>query len=123
MKKVTFLLAALCVVGLFMTSCTKTNTKGLYEYTTDSHVQASFDDVSALDDLLRPKLHHGFYELTKDEARAEWNSFMQSAQNVNVSITKPDHYFTIKFVRREVKDGAYVTVETVGEHTWNSENN
>ena len=123
MKKVMFL--AIALVALVCTSCTKTNTntKGLYEYTTDSHVQASFDDVSALDDLLRPKLHHGFYELTKEEARAEWNSFMQSAQNVNVSITKPDHYFTVKFVRKEAKDGAFVIVETVGEHTWNSENN
>ena len=123
MKKVTFLLATLCVVGLLLTSCTKTNTKGLYEYTTDSHVQASFDDVSALEDILRPKLHHGFYHLTNDEAHAEWNSFLKSVQNVNVNITRPGNYYTVKFVRREAKDGAYVIVETIGENTWKSKNN
>jgi hypothetical protein len=123
MKKLTFLLAAFFVVGLLFTSCTKTNTESLYEYTTDSHVQTSLDDVSALDDILRPKLHHGFYHLTNDEAHAEWNSFLKSVENVNVSITGPGHYFTAKFVRKEAKDGAYVIVETIGEKTWNSENN
>ena len=122
MKKVMFLLAAFFVVGLLFTSCTKTNTQGLYEYTTDSHVQASLDDVSALNDILRPKLQHGFYNLTNDEAHAEWNSFLQSVQNVNVSITGTDHYYTVKFVRKEAKDDAYVIVETIGEKTWNSEN-
>ncbi len=123
MKKVMFLLATLLIGGMMFTSCTKTDTnvKGLYSYTTDSHVQASYDDVSALNDILKPKLNQGFYNLTKEEAVKEWNSFLESVQNVNVSITKPGNYFTVKFNRKEEKDGAYVTVETIGEKTWKSE--
>jgi outer membrane murein-binding lipoprotein Lpp len=120
MKKVTFLLAALIIGGMMLTGCRKDNpsAKGYYSYTTVEQTQSSFDDVSALTEILRPKLAHGIYTLTKEEAVAEWNSFLQAIENVNVNITKPDSYYTVKFNRKEEKDGTFVTVETIGEKTW-----
>ena len=121
MKKVTFLLAILVIGGMMLTGCKKDNpsAKGYYSYTTDSHIQASCDDASALNEILKPKLDHGMYTLTKEEALAEWKSFEKSIENVQVYIGKPDHYFTVKFNRKEEKDGSFVTVETIGEKTWN----
>lgn len=120
MKKVTFLLAALIFGGMMLTGCQKdpTSTKGYYSYTTEEHTQANYDDVSALTEILRPKLAHGMYTLTKEEATAEWNSFLKSIENVQVNITKPGNYYTVKFNRKEAKDGSFVTVETIGEKTW-----
>ena len=120
MKKVTLLLAILVIGGMMLTGCKKDNSsaKGIYSYSTAEHIQASCDDVSALTEIVYPKLDHGNYILTKEEALAEWDSFMKSVENVNISITKPDHYYTVKFNRKEEKNGAYVVVETIGEHTW-----
>ena len=121
MKKITFLLAILVVFGgMMLTGCTKDNpsAKGYYSYTTVEQTQSSFDDVSALTEILRPKLAQGMYTLTKEEAVAEWNSFLKAVENVQVNITKPGDFYTVKFNRKEEKDGSFVTVETIGEKTW-----
>ena len=117
MKKVTFLLAALIIGGMMLTGCSKPDTKGYYSYSTSFHFQLG-DDVSALDEIVKPKLAQSMYTLTKEEAVAEWNSFLQSVQNVNVSFANPDSYYTVKFNRIEEKDGSFAPVENIGEKTW-----
>jgi hypothetical protein len=42
---------------------------------------------------------------------------MSSVSNINVTLNDSS-YYTVKFCRREEKDGQFVNVETIGEHTW-----
>ena len=114
MKKVMFL--AITLVALVCTSCTKTDTKGYYSYSPIMNIHGPGNNTTELDDALRPKLGKTM-QLTKSEARAEWNSFMSSVSNINVTLNDSS-YYSVKFCRREEKDGQFVNVETIGEHTW-----
>ncbi len=114
MKKVMFL--AITLVALVCTSCTKTDTKGYYSYSPIMNIHGPGNNTTELDDALRPKLGKTM-QLTKSEAHAEWNSFMSSVSNINVTLNDSS-YYSVKFCRREEKDGQFVNVETIGEHTW-----
>lgn len=88
MKKLSFLLAILLIGGMMFSGCKKDNpnAKGLYSYTTQQNINSATDDISALLPFIGPKVNLGMVEMTKAEAKADWDAFYKSIANVYVKV-------------------------------------
>ena len=120
MKKVMFLLAALLIGGMMFTGCSKDdpNAKGLYSYTTKQNINGATDDISALLPFVGPKVNAGMVEMTKAEARADWDAFYKSIQNVYVQVNGANSYYVVMLNRVESQGDSFVAVENIGKQEW-----
>lgn len=117
MKRV-MLLIALAVSAALFTSCEKQETINQYSYSHSFHLSHR-SDVSAITDILNPKLNE-IFEISQAEAEAEWDQFVNMVDESKL-VFMEDEYYTVTFSRMEIQGNRLVEAETVGTKTWRLE--
>ena len=128
MKAIKKLLSVLLVlmVALPMTaSCEGSddyvkNLKSEYEYTVNKH-NVKGSDIEAIEQALAKHEWQKSKSLTKDEAKAEWESFLSDINDEEVEITDGE-YVTVRFhelVPMTIDEIIHwIEGDSVGEKTW-----
>lgn len=110
------------VFAYAMTSCDKARETDYYSYYVSfgnhyTSFMPEVSDFSAIDEAIESRINIPPYELTRKEAEAEWQSFLDSVDESRLVINEGD-YYTVKFCREEIRGNRFEPVETIGEKTW-----
>ena len=96
------------------------NLKSEYEYTVNKH-NVKGSDIEAIEQALDKHEWHKSKSLTKDEAKAEWESFLSDINDEEVEITDGE-YVTVRFhelVPMTIDEIIHwIEGDSVGEKTW-----
>jgi len=96
------------------------NLKSEYRYTVKKH-NVKGSDIEAIEQALDKHEWQKYKQLTKDEAKAEWESFLSDINDVEVEITDGG-YVTVRFhelVPMTIDEIIHwVEGDSVGEKTW-----
>lgn len=96
------------------------NLKSEYEYTVNKH-NVKGSDIEAIEQALAKHEWQKSKSLTKDEAKAEWESFLSDINDEEVEITDGE-YVTVRFhelVPMTIDEIIHwVEGDSVGEKTW-----
>ena len=96
------------------------NLKSEYEYTVNKH-NVKGSDIEAIEQALAKHEWQKSKSLTKDEAKAEWESFLSDINDEEVEITDGE-YVTVRFhelVPMTIDEIIHLTEgDSVGEKTW-----
>ena len=96
------------------------NLKSEYEYTVNKH-NVKGSDIEAIEQALAKHEWQKSKSLTKDEAKAEWESFLSDINDEEVEITDGE-YVTVRFhelVPMNIDEFIYwVEGNSVDEKTW-----
>ena len=96
------------------------NLKSEYEYTVNKH-NVKGSDIEAIEQALAKHEWQKSKSLTKDEAKAEWESFLSDINDEEVEITDGE-YVTVRFhelVPMTIDDIIHwIEGDSVGEKTW-----
>lgn len=130
MKRI-FAILSVLLVSLGLVSCNKAGgddsfVTSFYEYQTDSITEKgtfSVTDVSAINEALTGKLNKEYMNMSDAQAKAEWQSFVNSVDDSKVVFTNDKEFYMVSFVKVNVYEkGDFNTeskvVATVGKKTW-----
>ena len=96
------------------------NLKSEYEYTVNKH-NVKGSDIEAIEQALAKHEWQKSKSLTKDEAKAEWESFLSDIKDKEVEITDGE-YVTVRFhefVPMTIDEIInWIEGDSVGEKTW-----
>ena len=96
------------------------NLKSEYEYTVNKH-NVKGSDIEAIEQALAKHEWQKSKSLTKDEAKAEWESFLSDINDEEVEITDGE-YVTVRFhelVPMTIDEIIHwIEGDSVGEKTW-----
>ena len=96
------------------------NLKSEYGYTVKKH-NVKGSDIEAIEQALDKHEWQKYKQLTKDEAKAEWESFLSDINDEEVEITD-DGYVTVRFhelVPMTIDEIIHwIEGDSVGEKTW-----
>ena len=96
------------------------NLKSEYEYTVNKH-NVKGSDIEAIEQALAKHEWQKSKSLTKDEAKAEWESFLSDINDEEVEITDGE-YVTVRFhelVPMTIDEiNHWIEGDSVGEKTW-----
>ena len=96
------------------------NLKSEYEYTVNKH-NVKGSDIEAIEQALDKHEWQKSKSLTKDEAKAEWESFLSDINDEEVEITDGE-YVTVRFhelVPMTIDEIIHwIEGDSVGEKTW-----
>lgn len=120
------IIALLCLIAInSLVSCEGyddyvKNLKSEYEYTVNKH-NVKGSDIEAIEQALAKHEWQKSKSLTKDEAKAEWESFLSDINDEEVEITDGE-YVTVRFhelVPMTIDEIIHwVEGDSVGEKTW-----
>ena len=123
MKKV--ILIALAIIALGFSSCNKQETPGYYCYSNKFHLSEALgmpeNNVTELDQYLVTNKFEKIFTLTKEEAEAEWESFITATEAMTIFLNE-DSYYEVSFDRCEKQDQTMVPVENIGKKRWGNGN-
>lgn len=130
MKRI-FTILSVLLVSLAFVSCNKEGgddsfVTSFYEYVSDIKTERgnlSVTNVDAIDKALEGKLDQHFQNMTDAQAKAEWQSFVNSVDDSKVVFTNDNEYYKVSFVKVNVYEkGDFESetkvVATIGEKTW-----
>lgn len=115
MKKFLLLAFALVVSSILFVSCEKDDNTSYYAYNTDIRTSSN-SKCEAINNALKSRLGVE-YNISESEAKAEWNSFLNSIDESSIVMAPGDSY-TVNFCKMEVRNGRYEEGKVIGEKTW-----